>query len=175
LGVETVTTVTVNNNCQTYLPRNRFSRCSAFCFKRLCVCVVSPLCRHTTCPATTAATDAPPTRILSRYLRKVLQGTKSEGLGGVGRRRGGRRSDRGRRGKGREKEGGRDYLGPSSVVQPPPHPHLLLLLLPIVEPWGPVEAAPCLAALQPLYHSNLLIVGAQLAHGGFLLEPPDIN
>lgn len=29
--------------------------------------------------------------------------------------------------------------------------------------------------MQPLYHPNLLIVGAQLAHGGFLLEPPNIN
>ena len=29
--------------------------------------------------------------------------------------------------------------------------------------------------MQALYHSNLLIVGAQLAHGGFLLEPTDIN
>ena len=76
---------------------------------------------------------------------------------------------------GKEEEGGRDYLGPSSAVQPTPTLLLLLLLLPIVEPWGPGEAAPCLAAMQPLYHSNLLIVGAQLAHGGFLLEPPNIN
>lgn len=29
--------------------------------------------------------------------------------------------------------------------------------------------------MQPLYHPNLLIVGAQLAHGGFLLEPPNIK
>uniref|UniRef100_UPI0037E719C5 uncharacterized protein ofcc1 n=1 Tax=Semicossyphus pulcher TaxID=241346 RepID=UPI0037E719C5 len=38
---------------------------------------------HTTCPTTTTTiTAAPPTGILSRYLRKVLQGTECEGLGG---------------------------------------------------------------------------------------------
>lgn len=99
----------------------------------------------------------------------MLQGTECEGLGGVGEERGGE-------GKGdRERRGGGDYLGPSSAVQPPTLLLLLLLLLPIVEPRGPGEAAPCLAAMQPLYHSNLLIVGAQLAHGGFLLESPNIN
>lgn len=99
------------------------------------------------------------------------------GGGGGGGGGEGRSSERGgwwEKGKERqgEKEGGRDYLGSSSVVQPTP---TLLLLLPIVEARGPGEAAPCLAAMQPLYHSNLLIVGTQLAHGGFLLEPPNIN
>lgn len=95
------------------------------------------------------------------------------GWGGVGRRGEGRVVGGG---KGREKEGAGDYLGPSSLVQSSlPPPSLVLLLLPIAEPRGPGEAVPCLAAMQPLYHSNLLIVSAQLAHGGFLLEPPNIN
>lgn len=34
-------------------------------------------------------------------------------------------------------------------------------------------ALPCSHA--PLYHPNLLIVEAQLAHGGFLLQPTHIN
>lgn len=125
MGVETVTTVTVNNNCQTYLPRNRFSRCSAFCFKSLfCVLYLGSADTPHALPtiAATAATvattaAAPPTRILSRYLRKVLQGTECKGLGGVSER-GGWDGRRERGGKG-EKEGGRDYLGPSSVVQLP--------------------------------------------------------
>lgn len=177
-GVETVTTVTVNNNCQTYLPRNRFSRCSTFCFKLLFCVLYLP-------SADTPHAPSPPlllhplhhhrrrrqTRILSRYLQKVLQGTECEGLGGVAGKKGG--EVRGE-GEWRRRRGGRDYLGPSSAVQPPTS-FPLLLLLPIMEPWGPREAALCLAAMQPLYHSNLLIVGAQLAHGGFLLEPPNID
>lgn len=103
------------------------------------------------------------------FAKKVLQGTECEGLGGVGEERGGEGKED------RERRGGGDYLGPSSAVQPPTLLLLLLLLLPIVEPRGPGEAALCLAAMQPLYHSNLLIVGAQLAHGGFLFESPNIN
>lgn len=114
-------------------------------------------------------TAAPPTRILSRYLRKVLQGTECEGLGGVlyGGEGEGWVVGSGRREREREEEiiwALHQQFGP-----------LLLLLLPIMEPCGPREAPPCLAAMQPLYHSNLLIVGAQLAHGGFLFEPPNIN
>lgn len=143
-----------------------------FLFQAAFLFVVSPVCRHTTCPTTTAV--APPTRILSRYLQKVLQGTESvRDWAGWGE---GWRSERGgwwERGEGDGGEGGRKRLsGP--FISGSAHT-LRLLLLPIVEPWGPGEAAPCLAAMQPLYHSNLLIVGAQLAHGGFLLEPPNIN
>lgn len=151
-----------------------------FLFQEAFLCVVSPLCRHTTCPTTTAA---PPTRILSRYLRKVLQGTECEGLGVVGQRGvegrssdgmvvgGGKKGERGRE-RGRKRLSG-PFIKGSDPLLPPPS--ILHLVLPIAEPWGPSEAAPCLAAIQPLYHSNLLIVGAELAHGGFLLEPPNIN
>ena len=34
---------------------------------------------------------------------------------------------------------------------------------------------PCLRAMEPPHHPNLLIVGAKLAHGGFLLEPLHIK
>lgn len=91
-----------------------------------------------------------------------------EGLGRVGRR-----------GEGRERESARKREGEGweeEIIWVLHHQRtLLLLLLPIVEPWGPGEAALCLAVMQPLYHPNLLIVGAQLAHGGFLLEPPNIK
>lgn len=178
MAVETVTTVTVNNNCQTYLPRNRFSRCSAFCFKRLFCALYLPSADAPHAPPPPPrpplllhTPPAPPkTGILSRYLRK---GAPGHGVRGIGW--GGRGAGRGREKGDRERRGGGDYLGPSSAVQPPTLLLLLLLLLPIVEPRGPGEAAPCLAAMQPLYHSNLLIVGAQLAHGGFLLESPNIN
>lgn len=81
---------------------------------------------HTTTTSTTNTTAAPPTRILSRYLRKGAPGHRVRGIGvGWGGGGGWRRSERGgwwEEGKGereREKEGGRDYLGPSSAVQPP--------------------------------------------------------
>lgn len=148
-----------------------------FLFQAAFLCVVSPLCRHTTCPPP----PPPPPPLLHPQLEywagicERCSRAECEGLGGVLRRRGRRRSERGGRWEEgeeeREKEGRGDYLGPSSAAR---HPHLLLLL-PIMEPWGSREAALCLAAMQPLYHSNLLIVGAQLAHGGFLLEPPNIN
>lgn len=144
-----------------------------FLFQAAFLCVVSPLCRHSTCPtttttssySTTATAAAPPTRILSRYLEKGAPGHRVRGIGW---------SEGGREVRGGG--GGRKRLsGPFISGSVPTTALLLLLLLPIVEPWGPGEAAPCLAAMQPLYHSNLLIVGAQLAHGGFLLEPPNIN
>lgn len=116
LGVETVTTVTVNNNCQTYLPRNRFSRCSAFCFKPL-FCVL-----YLPSADTPHAPPPPPLPLLHPQLEywagiceKVLQGTECEGLGlgGAAGERGG--------GRGREQEGGKRLSGPFiSRSAPPP-------------------------------------------------------
>lgn len=136
-----------------------------FLFQAAFLCVVSLLCRHTTCPPTPHPPTTP-TRILSRYLQKVLEGTRVRGIGS------GRAVRRGKGKKGERKREGRE----EEIIWVLHHQHtLLLLLLPIVEPWGPGEAALCLAVMQPLYHPNLLIVGAQLAHGGFLLEPPNIK
>lgn len=150
-----------------------------FLFQAAFLCVVSPLCRRTTCPTTTTTTAAAavthtprPTKnwnIEQVFAKRCSRARSARDWVGWAR------SGEGREKGDRERRGGGDYLGPSSAVQPPTLLLLLLLLLPIVEPRGPGEAAPCLAAMQPLYHSNLLIVGAQLAHGGFLLESPNIN
>lgn len=106
-----------------------------FLFQAAFLCVVSPLCRHTTCPTTTAAAAAaaaPPTRILSRYLQKGAPGHRVQGIGWGGWERGGEV-----RGKGGGKgiEGGRRRLsgpfisGLASLLL-----HLPLTVLPMVEP-----------------------------------------
>lgn len=122
MAVETVTTVTVNNNCQTYLPRNRFSRCSAFCFKRLFCALylpsadaphappsLPPLLLHTHPPA------PPKTGILSRYLRKGAPGHGVRGIGWGGR-------GAGRGGKRRQREKGRWRLSGPFISRAAPHP-----------------------------------------------------
>lgn len=111
MAVETVTTVTVNNNCQTYLPRNRFSRCSAFCFKQLfCVLYLS----SADTPHAPPHPPTTPTRILSRYLQKVLEGTRVRGIGS------GRAARRGKGKGGRERErGGRKRLSGSFIISTP--------------------------------------------------------
>lgn len=133
-----------------------------FLFQAAFLCVVSLLCRHTTCPPTPQQHQL---EYWAGICKRCSRARGWEGLGRVGRWGEGKE-------KGERKREGRE----EEIIWVLHHQHtLLLLLLPIVEPWGPGEAALCLAVMQPLYHPNLLIVGAQLAHGGFLLEPPNIK
>lgn len=131
-----------------------------FLFQAAFLCVVSPLCRHTTCPPHPHSQHHQ-LEYWAGICKRCSRARGCEGLGRAARRGEGKRETER---EGREEE----------IIWVLHHQRtLLLLLLPILEAWGPGEVALCLAVMQPLYHPNLLIVGAQLAHGGFLLEPPD--
>lgn len=129
MAVETVTTVTVNNNCQTYLPRNRFSRCSAFCFKRLFCALYLP---------SADAPHAPPPPLLPPLLLLLHPPQppphqKNWNIEQVFAKRcsrarsardwvGWARSREGRGGKGRQREKGRWRLSGPFISRAAPHP-----------------------------------------------------
>lgn len=112
-ALETVTTVTVNNNRQTYLPRNRFSRCSAFCFKQLFCALYLP-------SADTHAPPPPPLLLHPIHSQNIEQ-VFAKGAPGHRVRGIGRGEVRGE-GEGRKRLSGPFISRSASSFSPPPSP-----------------------------------------------------